>query len=145
MVLVSKADLLGDVERRQTAEYVQRQLATQANLNLPVYLVSVLGESAVLCNEWLEKELMPLVEAHREQAAAALKRKVGGLREAVIKILESRSTRWIGHLNNCARRRRHCRTKSRLSCASNFRAGNSGYRRCWNPGANGSVFFSGAN
>jgi GTP-binding protein EngB required for normal cell division len=90
MVLVSKADLLGNVERRQTAEYVQRQLATQANLNLPVRLVSVLGESAVLCNEWLTKELMPLVEAHREQAAAALKRKVGGLREAVIKVLESR-------------------------------------------------------
>lgn len=90
MVLVSKADLLGEAERRQTTEYVQRQLATQANLNLPVHLVSVVGESARLCDDWLEKELMPLVEAHREQAADALKRKVGGLRETVIKVLESR-------------------------------------------------------
>ncbi|MGD0261515.1 MAG: dynamin family protein [Verrucomicrobiota bacterium] len=90
MVLVSKADLLGAAERRQTSDYVERQLAAQANLKLRAHLVSVLGESAALCDEWLEKELMPLVESHREQAAAAQKRKVGALREAVITILESR-------------------------------------------------------
>jgi GTP-binding protein EngB required for normal cell division len=90
MVLVSKADLLGAAERRQTADYVERQLATQANLKLRAHLVSVLDESAALCDEWLEKELMPLVESHREQAGAARKRKVGALREAVIAVLESR-------------------------------------------------------
>ena len=90
MVLVSKADLLGVAERRQASDYVERQLATQANLKLRAHLVSVLGESAALCDEWLEKELMPLVESHREQAAAARKRKVGTLREAVITVLESR-------------------------------------------------------
>jgi GTP-binding protein EngB required for normal cell division len=90
MVLVSKADLLRKAERQQTTQYVQRQLATQANLELPVHLVSVVGDHAALCDEWLEKQLMPPVEAHREQAAAVLKRKVGGLREAVIKVLESR-------------------------------------------------------
>ena len=90
MVLVSKADLLGAAERRQTGDYVERQLATQANLKLRAHLVSVLGESAALCDEWLEKELMPLVESHREQAAAARKRKVGALREAVIQVLERR-------------------------------------------------------
>jgi GTP-binding protein EngB required for normal cell division len=90
MVLVSKADLLGAAERRQTSDYVVRQLATQANLKLRAHLVSVLGESAALCDEWLEKELMPLVESHREQAGAARRRKVGALREAVITVLESR-------------------------------------------------------
>jgi GTP-binding protein EngB required for normal cell division len=90
MVLVSKADLLGAAERRQARDYVERQLATQANLKLRAHLVSVLGESAALCDEWLEKELMPLVESHREQAGAARKRKVGALREAVIAVLESR-------------------------------------------------------
>ncbi len=90
MVLVSKADLLGAAERRQASDYVERQLATQANLKLRAHLVSVLGESAALCDEWLEKELMPLVESHREQAGAARKRKVGALREAVITVLESR-------------------------------------------------------
>jgi GTP-binding protein EngB required for normal cell division len=90
MVLVSKADLLGAAERRQAGDYVERQLATQANLKLRAHLVSVLGESAALCDEWLEKELMPLVESHREQAAAARKRKVGALRQAVISVLERR-------------------------------------------------------
>jgi GTP-binding protein EngB required for normal cell division len=93
MVLVSKADLLGAAERRQASDYVERQLATQANLKLRAHLVSVLGESVALCDEWLEKELMPLVESHREQAAAARKRKVGALREAVITVLESRLQR----------------------------------------------------
>jgi GTP-binding protein EngB required for normal cell division len=93
MALVSKADLLGAAERRQASDYVERQLATQANLKLRAHLVSVLGESAALCDEWLERELMPLVESHREQAAAARKRKVGALREAVIAVLESRLQR----------------------------------------------------
>jgi GTP-binding protein EngB required for normal cell division len=90
MVLVSKADLLGAAERRQASDYVERQLATQANLKLRAHLVSVLGESAALCDEWPEKELMPIVESHREQAAAARKRKVGALRQAVIQVLERR-------------------------------------------------------
>jgi GTP-binding protein EngB required for normal cell division len=89
MVLVSKADLLGAAERRQASEYAERQLSARANLKLRAHLVSVLGESATLCDEWLERELMPLVESHREQAAAARKRKVGALREAAIAVLEN--------------------------------------------------------
>jgi len=72
------------------ADYAARQLATQLNLPLPVHLLSVVGADAALCDQWLEEALMPLVEKHREEAAAALKRKVGGLREAVVSVLESR-------------------------------------------------------
>jgi GTP-binding protein EngB required for normal cell division len=90
MVLVSKADLLEAAERQQPSAYVECQLATQASLKLRAHLVSVLGENVALCDEWLEKELMPLVESHREQAAAARKRKVGALRQAVISVLERR-------------------------------------------------------
>jgi small GTP-binding protein len=59
MVLVSKADLLRNAERQQTTEYVQRQLATQANLELPVHLVSVLGDHAALCDREQEGFLRP--------------------------------------------------------------------------------------
>jgi GTP-binding protein EngB required for normal cell division len=93
MVLVSKADLLSFAERQQMAGYVARQLATQLNLELPVHLVSVVGADAALCDQWLETELMALVEKHREEAAVALKRKAGGLREAVIMVLDSRLQR----------------------------------------------------
>ena len=90
MVLVSKADMLSPTDLRQTVNYVEQQLRAQAGMSLKVHPVSVLGQGVALCNEWLEKEMMPLVEAHREQSSAAIKRKVGALREAVVKVLESR-------------------------------------------------------
>jgi GTP-binding protein EngB required for normal cell division len=90
MVLVSKADLLGPAEYQQTSDYVERQLATQVNLKLRAHPVSVLGQSCGLCDEWLEKELMPLIESHRGQAAVAMKRKIGVLREAVLRVLQAR-------------------------------------------------------
>ena len=90
MVLVSKADLLSPGEYQQTSDYVARQLAIQANLKLRAHPVSVLGQSRGLCDKWLEEELMPLIESHREQATAALKRKIGALREAVIRVLQAR-------------------------------------------------------
>jgi GTP-binding protein EngB required for normal cell division/cell division septum initiation protein DivIVA len=93
MVVVSKADLLSPAERQQMAGYAAGQLATQLHLELPVHLVSVVGADAALCDQWLQNELMPLVEAHRQEAAAALKRKAGGLREAVVTVLQTRLQR----------------------------------------------------
>ncbi len=93
MVLVSKANWLSLAERKQVAGYAARQLATQLNLELPVQLVSMVGADATLCDQWMEQELMPQVEKHREEAAAALKRKAGGLREAIITVLGNRLQR----------------------------------------------------
>lgn len=93
MVVVSKADLLSPAERQQMAGYAAGQLAAQLHLELPVHLVSVVGADAALCDQWLQNELMPLVEAHRQEAAAALKRKAGGLREAVVTVLQTRLQR----------------------------------------------------
>lgn len=90
MVLVSKADLLNQEERQRFVEYVQQQFAAQLGITPPLYLVSVVGADAALCDAWFERALHPLLEGHREQAAAALKRKVGLLREAVIQMLEAR-------------------------------------------------------
>jgi hypothetical protein len=90
MVLVSKADLLKPEERKRFAEYIQRQFATQLGMTLPLYMVSVVGADAALCDAWFEQALQPLLKEHRAQAAAALKRKVGMLRDAVIQSLEAR-------------------------------------------------------
>lgn len=88
MVLVSKADLLKPEERKYFAEYIQQQFAAQLGLTLPLYMVSVVGTDAALCDAWFEQALKPLMEGHREQATAALKRKVGLLRETAIQTLE---------------------------------------------------------
>ena len=90
MVLVSKVDLLQPADRSRTAAYVRQHLAKELNLELPVYLVSVLGPDVVLCDHWLETELHPKLAAHRELAAASLKRKAGALREWVIRAIEAR-------------------------------------------------------
>lgn len=91
MVLVSKADLLGAAERAQFVDYVQAHLAAQFGQSLPVHLVSVVGTDAALCDSWFEQVLQPRLVAHRRQAAEALKRKVGLLRDVVIGTLETRS------------------------------------------------------
>lgn len=90
MVLVSKADLLKPEERKRFLEYVQQQFVAQLGMTLPLYMVSVVGANAALCDEWFDHVLRPLLEGHRAQAAAALKRKIGLLREAIIKTLEVR-------------------------------------------------------
>jgi GTP-binding protein EngB required for normal cell division len=90
MVLVSKADLLTPADRERTVEYIRQHLLSEVNLDLPVHLVSIVGADASLCDEWLAHELKPLLESHQEAAAAALKRKIGGLREAVERTLQAR-------------------------------------------------------
>jgi hypothetical protein len=93
MVLVSKADLLKPEDRQRFVDYVRKQFATQFGDVPPVFVVSVRGADATLCDEWFERALQPLLEDHREQTAASLKRKVGLLREAVARTLEARLNR----------------------------------------------------
>lgn len=90
MVLVSKADLLTSADRARTVEYIRQHLLSEVNLDLPVHLVSVVGAEARLCDEWFENDLKPLLESHLETSAASLKRKIGGLREAVERTLQAR-------------------------------------------------------
>jgi GTP-binding protein EngB required for normal cell division len=90
MALISKADLLDETGRRQLVDYVRQHLRDEAAIEPPVHLISVAGGDAKLCDRWFENELRPLLDAHKEQAAAALRRKIGGLLEAVIRALENR-------------------------------------------------------
>jgi GTP-binding protein EngB required for normal cell division len=93
MVLVSKADLLKSGDRERFVDYIRKQFATQFGEAPPVFLISVRGADAALCDEWFDQALQPLLESHREQAAASLKRKVGLLREAAARTLEARLMR----------------------------------------------------
>ena len=90
MVLGSKADLLRPSEREQTLAYTREQIKAQLGLEIRVHLVSIVGGEAMLCDEWFESELRPLLESHREQASASLRRKAGGPREGVVNALRMR-------------------------------------------------------
>jgi GTP-binding protein EngB required for normal cell division/enamine deaminase RidA (YjgF/YER057c/UK114 family) len=90
MVLVSKSDLLTPADRERTVEYIRQHLLSEVNLDLPVHLVSIVGADARFCDEWLAHELKPLLDSHREAATVSLKRKIGGLSEAVERTLQAR-------------------------------------------------------
>src|SRR5438132_1233948 len=90
MVLISKADLFSAADREQMIRYVKTNLRTQLDIEPPVHAVSVFGADAALCDRWFENELRPFLAQHRELAITSQKRKIGGLREAVIGALERR-------------------------------------------------------
>jgi GTP-binding protein EngB required for normal cell division len=91
MVLVSKADLLKPLDRERAVEYVRKQIRSELGIEPSVHLVSIVGNDVELCDEWFESRLRPALGAHRELAAASLRRKVGGLREALLATLKRRT------------------------------------------------------
>jgi small GTP-binding protein len=90
MVLISKADLSSPADREQMIAYVKANLRKELRVEPPVYAVSVFGVDAALCDCWFESELRPFLSRHHELAIISQKRKIGGLREAVIGALERR-------------------------------------------------------
>ena len=90
MALISKADLLDENSRRQIVEYVRENLRREAGIEPPVHLISVFGKDATLCDQWFERELKPRLDTHKQEAAAALRRKIGALRDSITRTLENR-------------------------------------------------------
>ena len=90
MILISKTDLFSAADRQQMIEYVKANLRSQLGVEPPVHAVSVFGADAALCDHWFESELRPLLAQHHELAITSQRRKIGGLREAVIGALERR-------------------------------------------------------
>lgn len=106
MVLVSKADVLSAADRTRAVEYTRRQLQDQVRVDAPVYAVSVRGPDAALCDTWLKENLQPVLARHQTEAALALKRKVGALREAVAEALRCRTCEADGAAGRDRRRER---------------------------------------
>ena len=92
-LLLSKSDLLAANDRAQSLGYVSQQITSQLGLNLPVYPVSVQPTHAVLLDDWLNREILPLYERHQQLMQESLRRKIGALREAVETALRTRIER----------------------------------------------------
>ncbi len=90
MVLLAKADALAEAERPAAAQYVGEQLRASLGFDVPLDLVSVKGADAALCDRWFDNALLPRLRRHAALAAAALRRKVGLLREATVAALRRR-------------------------------------------------------
>jgi GTP-binding protein EngB required for normal cell division len=90
MVILNKADMLAAEERATSMRYVADRLRTDLGQDAPVYLVSVKGNDAVLCDQWFETALVPRLNEHRDLARISLRRKVGLLRDAAVLALQRR-------------------------------------------------------
>jgi GTP-binding protein EngB required for normal cell division len=90
IIVLSKADQVSDADLPRALTYVTEQFRT--NLGVPVSIspVSTVEEHVALAQAWFERELTPRLANHRAQSAAALRRKTGALREAVVAVLEAR-------------------------------------------------------
>jgi hypothetical protein len=90
MVLLAKADMLASDERATASQYIKEQLRANVGIDLPVYVISVKGKDAELCDRWVETVLVPCLQEHQGLARASLRRKVGLLREATTAALRRR-------------------------------------------------------
>jgi len=90
-VVLSKADLLTADERFSVRAYVTRHLSAELGYEVPVHLVSVMGPTAVMADEWFETEIRPLFAVHHELKAQSLARKAEVLRRNVEVTLRARA------------------------------------------------------
>jgi len=91
MVLVSKVDMLSLADRQRAVDYLKQKILAEVNVEPPVHLISVVGSDAKLCEEWFDRMLLPMLDAHRELVELSLKRKIGGLREVLLASLRRRA------------------------------------------------------
>lgn len=92
-VVLSKCDVLSAEDRLRSLDYVAEQIHSRLGLTLAVHAVSIQASHASLLDAWLEDEIAPLYDRHRELMEDSLRRKIGSLRENVEMALRTRLSR----------------------------------------------------
>jgi GTP-binding protein EngB required for normal cell division len=90
VMLLTKSDLFDERQREKLIAYVAEEVEKQLGVLVPTFPVSVVGESAILCDRWFTEYLVPKLRIHQQLAAAAIRRKIVILNNAIIASLESR-------------------------------------------------------
>jgi GTP-binding protein EngB required for normal cell division len=93
VVLLSKADLLGEDDLRQIIRYVQEQLQHELGLEVNVHPVSSLSSHSILLDQFFERELLPRFEQARILRNGSIARKIGAMRDSVVAALETNLNR----------------------------------------------------
>jgi GTP-binding protein EngB required for normal cell division len=96
VILISKCDLFNEREREKLIAYVTDEIQKQLAISFPIFPVSVVGESAALCDHWFREYLEPALRAHQRLAASGTRRRIMALRNAVTAALEGRLARARG-------------------------------------------------
>lgn len=89
VVLLSKADLLTEIDLGRVASYVEAEVQNELGLKVHVHPVSALPDHSQLLNKFFERELLPRFNQARTLREASVARKIGVLRESVVAALET--------------------------------------------------------
>lgn len=89
-LLLSKADLITPADRERVMAYVQKHVATECHVDLPVHPVSALESHRELLDRWFEQDIQPLYDQAQDLKAASIRRKVGALRDSIVAVLRAR-------------------------------------------------------
>lgn len=89
IVLLSKADLLGEGDLHRAANYIHQQLQRELGLEVNVHLVSSLPKQSALLDRFFEQELLPRFNQARSLRNGSAARKIGALRDAVTAAFET--------------------------------------------------------
>jgi GTP-binding protein EngB required for normal cell division len=91
IVVLSKADMLGDREREQMLAYLHETFDRALGLSTTIDAVSTAAGHAELARRWLDEILTPSLGRQREILTTSLRRKIGALRERVLSMLRHAS------------------------------------------------------
>lgn len=89
VLLLSKADLLGQADLKESQTYIHDQVLRALGLSLPVDPVSSLSSRSELLDQFFERELLTRFSEARALRSASLRRKIGVLRDSVIAAFEA--------------------------------------------------------
>jgi len=89
MILISKADLLNETDRRRVTDYVNEQVHKDIGHEIPIYPVSARPPETALADRWFREAIAPLTERHQELAAQSIRRKTAHLADLVASYLET--------------------------------------------------------
>lgn len=92
LVLLSRADLLASADRQKMLAYLRTKFLAKLGADIPAWPVSVMGEARPLATRWLDEALMPRLNQQRDMAASSMRRKINGLRDAIISTLRQVAT-----------------------------------------------------
>jgi GTP-binding protein EngB required for normal cell division len=92
-VLLSKADLLSELDRTKIVGYVHDHIRAELNLDLSVHPVSVISGYERMLEGWFEQDIAPLFEHRQDLKLRSLQRKIEMLRQSVAAALNSRLLR----------------------------------------------------
>lgn len=89
MLVLSKADLLSDVDRQHLQQYVHDHVFNELGMHVAVYSVSIMPSHQLLLDSWVQECLASFYNRYQELRRQSIRRKIQALQNSVHGALEA--------------------------------------------------------